>query len=96
LTNQTAGPTLVVVTGRNIYVVICFLEAVSMYEIKRDGGRVIITKSVGDKTETVFNATNEAYVVYAQAGDIRTVTKIKDLPDADLLLALANAVSLKV
>jgi hypothetical protein len=83
------------VTGRNIDVVICFLEAVSMYEIKRDGGRVIITKSVGDKTETVINTTDGAYIVYAAPGNIPTVTKVKDLPDEQLLLALANAITLK-
>ena len=64
-----------------------------MYQIKRENGRVVITK--GADTTPILNAAEESYVVYLESGH-PTAVKIKDLPDKDLLLALARAVELKV
>lgn len=65
-----------------------------MYEIARNGGRVIITQGDRDKPVVVFNASQDAYVMYTKDSGQR-VTKVKDLPDEELLLALANAIHLK-
>lgn len=61
-----------------------------MYEIKRENGRVIISRN----SMVVFNAADSAYVIYEKGG-AQTVNTVKELPDAELLTALANAVLLK-
>lgn len=60
-----------------------------MYEIRREGGRVLITKG----TTEILNAPDGSYIVYKDQ-DVQKVTKVKDLPDEKLLLALANVIRL--
>ncbi len=62
-----------------------------MYEIKRDDKRVVIWKGDG----TVLDAPEESYLIYDSKG-AATVSKLKDLKDPELLIALANAIALKV
>ncbi len=62
-----------------------------MYEIIREDDRVIIKKG-----ETpVFNAKKDWYLVYDKEGHA-TVAKVGDLTNEALLMALSNALPLKV
>ena len=67
-----------------------------MYEIRREGGRVIVNRQAGEKAFVVLNTTDEAYMIYRDVPQgTQMVTKVKDLPDEALLRALANAIDLK-
>jgi hypothetical protein len=61
-----------------------------MYEIKRANNRVRILKG----SEPVFDSADTSYIIYMREGH-QIVSLVKDLEDADLLLALANAVLIK-
>lgn len=64
-----------------------------MYEIKRENGRVVIHKGVG--ASAILNASEDSYVVFEKDGKA-SVSKVKDLPDDQLLLALSSAIPLKL
>ena len=64
-----------------------------MYEIKRENGRVIIYASKGNVNDPIYNAPENSYIIYQQGGIV--VSKVKDLPDEQLLQALAQAIILK-
>lgn len=67
-----------------------------MYEIKREAGKVIVNKyGTGGGAKPILNASDDSYLVYNNNG-VPAVGKLKDLPDADLLLALANHVDLRL
>ena len=61
-----------------------------MYEIERANGRVIVRK--GEKLK--LNAPEDSYVIHKPGPQLTTVTKLKDLNDAQLLLALASSVDI--
>ena len=66
-----------------------------MYEIERKENRVIIR--VG--TKPVYSGAMESFLVYKEgspgSAPFVKVSKVKDLTDEQLLLALANVVELK-
>jgi len=64
-----------------------------MYEIKRDNGRVVIHKGGG--ASPILSASEDSYVVFEKDGKA-SVSKVKDLPDDQLLLALSSAIPLKL
>jgi hypothetical protein len=63
-----------------------------MYEIKRANNRVTITKG---RDSVVFDAVDTAYVIYQKKPTETAVEQVKNLADADLLLALAHAIFIK-
>jgi hypothetical protein len=62
-----------------------------MYTVKRENSEVTITDRDG---KTIFKASADSFVVYND-GTV-TAKKIKDLTDDKLLVALAEAVPLKI
>ena len=65
-----------------------------MYKVKRDNGTVSVTDRDGKE---VYKADTDSYLVYklSPANQVYEVTQVKDLTDANLLLALATCVTLK-
>lgn len=64
-----------------------------MYEIKRENGRVIIRK--GSAAQPILSADETSFVIFEQDGK-RTVSRLKDLTDEQLLMALASPVPLNL
>ena len=62
----------------------------AMYEIERKENEVIIRKG----GHAVYSAPLTAYIIY-KSGDDQLVSKVKDLTDEKLLLALANVIEIK-
>jgi hypothetical protein len=65
-------------------------EGVIVYEVKRENGKVIVTKGSHSK----LNAPEDSYVVFKDANGVQHVSKLKELNDEQLLLALANAIDI--
>lgn len=59
-----------------------------MYQIQRKGQEVWI---YGPNGISIYTTTQEAYVVFKN-GDTLECKQVKDMPDRDLILALAQAV----
>lgn len=62
-----------------------------MYQIERKDGRVIVRKGESAK----FNASEDSYLIFRGDDGSQQVSKVKDLTDVQLLLALANAIELE-
>lgn len=60
------------------------------YEIERADGRIIVRMGSRPK----LNAPETSYIVYKDAAGEQRVSKVKDLTDEQLLLALANWIEL--
>ena len=60
-----------------------------MYEIERKDKKLIVRGPTG----TILSASEESWVVYKQADEMK-VSKLKDLSDQELILALATRVDL--
>lgn len=61
-----------------------------MYQIERKDGKVIIRRD----GKLVYSDSDDSYVIYHQKDDLK-VSRVRDLKDNDLLLALATMVELK-
>jgi hypothetical protein len=61
-----------------------------MYEIERKDNKVFIRKG----TSAVYSASLDSYIIY-RSDDKQLVSQVKDLTDAQLLLAVVNAIEIK-
>jgi hypothetical protein len=62
----------------------------SVYEIERKEKEVLVKRS----GHTMYSAPLESFIIYKPKGDETVVSKVGDLTDDKLLLALATAVQI--
>ena len=62
-----------------------------MYRVEKLDGKVIVRDAEG---HAVYSAPEDSYLVHRESTGVK-VSRVKDLPDAQLLLALVNLVKIE-